>query len=153
MAISALILAILVAAGVVFDKLTYEEEKRNTYNRLKGWLEKIRQARFPDIHKIAIESCHHFLYRSFNFRKKPLRAFLSLIFVSWLLTTVFFWVGAIFLPEGQEISASYWHDYLPWYPIYLVNLNSPPKRRPCFNKIKRQKRRSCKNSRFGTDLF
>ncbi|MEZ4966875.1 MAG: hypothetical protein R2791_16645 [Saprospiraceae bacterium] len=122
MAISALILAILVAAGVVFDKLTYEEEKRNTYNRLKGWLEKIRQARFPDIHKIAIESCHHFLYRSFNFRKKPLRAFLSLIFVSWLLTTVFYWVGDSLKTDNLSKASQQWHDYFPWYPTYLVNL-------------------------------
>ncbi|MCB0526910.1 MAG: hypothetical protein KDC65_00425 [Saprospiraceae bacterium] len=122
MAISALILAILVAAGVVFDKLTYEEEKRNTYNRLKGWLEKIRQARFPDIHKIAIESCHHFLYRSFNFRKKPLRAFLSLIFVSWLLTTVFYFIGESHPSMQKSRIIQHWHDYFPWYPMYLVNL-------------------------------
>ncbi|MEZ4927572.1 MAG: hypothetical protein R3A50_14930 [Saprospiraceae bacterium] len=117
-----LILGMLIAAGKAFDSLLYEEEKPGLHLRLRQWLETIKKTSFPNLHLAVIESTYLFFHKMFDFNNKLLRSILFTIITSWCVTTIFYYIGVFMLPENNKPIISVWHDYLPWYPVYLINL-------------------------------
>lgn len=116
-----LILGIFIALGVIFDKLSYITEKRKVHAQLKKLLEKIKAATFPDVHKIAIDSCLKIYSTTFRFKEKPIVSGLRLIFISWFLTSLAYIISIPFDLYRMSNRITKWHDYLPWYPTYFVN--------------------------------
>lgn len=122
LAFTSVIIPFIIGLGVLIDNYQYNAtEKSRLYRKFEKWLEYVSHNKFPALHQRLVSNLVGFIDRNFNW-KKPVAFIIKTILVSWILTTLFFLLG-IHLPSCAECkqNITIWHDYLPWYPSYVLN--------------------------------
>ena len=115
------ILGIGVLIGNVVDRLMRNRDKSVLYGFMTKWVDQVSQTRISRIHVKTIDWVSRVYEKVFN-REKPWRSIFFSILISWILTSSFhalFSIDAL-CPRCSEAIIK-WHDYLPWYPTYIVN--------------------------------
>ncbi|MCB0542497.1 MAG: hypothetical protein KDC70_03215 [Saprospiraceae bacterium] len=115
------VIALFVALGSAVDAYMYKKEKSRLYQKMEGWIAMIDKTKSTEIHLRMIDMALGIYHRMFN-RKKPVRSFVIIVSVSWVLTSVMHVFGVLYSNyDNGNYHVQYWHDFLPWYPAYIVN--------------------------------
>lgn len=110
--------------GYLFDQLTFNKNKSKAYSQIINLGRKIQKASFPELANIIIKSFNRLVFKIFDFKN---RFFLSIVLVlvfSWLATSLFSVFGKYqsLMVSGFDLEDYRWHDYLPMYSTYIVNI-------------------------------
>ncbi|MCB0529607.1 MAG: hypothetical protein KDC65_14085, partial [Saprospiraceae bacterium] len=115
------VIALFVALGSAVDAYMYKKEKSRLYQKMEGWIAMIDKTKPTEMHLRMIDMALGIYHRMFN-RKKPVRSFVIIVSVSWVLTSVMHVFGVLYSNyDNGNYHVQYWHDFLPWYPAYIVN--------------------------------
>lgn len=115
------LMGVIIAVGKAVDTYMYNSERNKIYEYVKNHVKRIEKKRIPELSNIIIGKVLEVLRRIINLRDRPFKSLLLSIVISWVLTTAFFiYCVVVGYSETATIIVA-WHDYLPWFPTYIVN--------------------------------
>lgn len=115
-----LLLGVVVAVGKLFDLLSLREEKHFQNKRISTLVIRLGKKPFQGNSEFLLEKYIRFL-EWLLLPKGKLWPIVRFLLISWLLTSVAFLLSYFIDPKLFLSTKTYWHDYLPWYPIYIMN--------------------------------
>ena len=122
MTIIIITISLFVALGKLLDSYMYKNEKIVLYNKMQAWINTISNTKTLELHVLMINWTIKQINKIFNFKSRPIKSIIKIILISWVLTSLMNIIG---LAHNSClfncIPLEYWHDYLPWYPFYIVN--------------------------------